>query len=91
MNLPKGTKILNNSATEAMFKPKKTSSLLDRVAGVKAKADDYLKGGSESKGTGDINITINVQGGNHDDANKIAREVEKILKKMEDRKLRTQY
>ena len=91
MNLPKGTKILNNSATEAMFKPKKTSSLLDRVAGVKAKADDYFKGGSESKGTGDINMTINVQGGNPDDAERIGREVEKAIKRMKDKELRTQY
>ena len=90
MNLPKGTKILNNSATESMFKPQKTGSLLDRVQKVKDTISNSVAS-STNGATGPINITINVNSGDGNVATDIAREVEKVIKQIQSKQLRTQF
>ena len=89
MNLPKGTKILNNSATEAMFKPQKTSSLLDRVQKVKDTTSNSVS--SNTGSIGDINITVHVNSSDKSVGTDVAREIEKVIKRLKDKELRTQY
>lgn len=65
LNLPKGTRILNNSQTRSTLRDKVTN-LRDRVSN--------LKGGN-SYGGNNYSITINVNGGNPSEVERIVRKV----------------
>jgi len=65
LNLPKGTRILNNSQTR--------STLRDKVANLKDRVNN-LKGGN-SYGGNNYSITINVNGGNPSEVERIVRKV----------------
>ena len=65
LNLPKGTRILNNSQTR--------STLRDKVANLKDRVSN-LKGGN-SYGGNNYSITINVNGGNPSEVERIVRKV----------------
>ena len=65
LNLPKGTRILNNSQTR--------STLRDKVANLKDRVNN-LKGGNSYAGN-NYSITINVNGGNPSEVERIVRKV----------------
>lgn len=65
LNLPKGTRILNNSQTR--------STLRDKVANLRDRVSN-LKGGN-SYGGNNYSITINVNGGNPSEVERIVRKV----------------
>ena len=65
LNLPKGTRILNNSQTR--------STLRDKVANLKDRVSN-LKGGN-SYGGNNYSIVINVNGGNPSEVERIVRKV----------------
>lgn len=65
LNLPKGTRILNNSQTR--------STLRDKVANLKDRMNN-LKGGNSYAGN-NYSITINVNGGNPSEVERIVRKV----------------
>ena len=65
LNLPKGTRILNNSQTR--------STLRDKVANLKDRVNN-LKGGNSYTGN-NYSITINVNGGNPSEVERIVRKV----------------
>ena len=65
LNLPKGTRILNNSQTR--------STLRDKVANLKDRVNN-LKGGNSYAGN-NYSITINVNGGNSSEVERIVRKV----------------
>ena len=65
LNLPKGTRILNNSQTR--------STLRDKVANLKNRVNN-LKGGNSYAGN-NYSITINVNGGNPSEVERIVRKV----------------
>ena len=65
LNLPKGTRILNNSQTR--------STLRDKVANLRDRVSD-LKGGN-SYGGNNYSIVINVNGGNPSEVERIVRKV----------------
>ena len=65
LNLPKGTRILNNSQTR--------STLRDKVANLRDRVSN-LKGGNSYSGN-NYSITINVNGGNPSEVERIVRKV----------------
>jgi len=65
LNLPKGTRILNNSQTK--------NTLRDKVANLRDRVSN-LKGGN-SHGGNNYSITINVNGGNPSEVERIVRKV----------------
>lgn len=65
LNLPKGTRILNNSQTK--------STLRDKVANLRDRVSN-LKGGNSYAGN-NYSITINVNGGNPSEVERIVRKV----------------
>ena len=65
LNLPKGTRILNNSQTR--------NTLRDKVANLKDRVNN-LKGGNSYAGN-NYSITINVNGGNPSEVERIVRKV----------------
>lgn len=65
LNLPKGTRILNNSQTRSTLRDK-VANLRDRVSNLK---------GSNSYGGNNYSITINVNGGNPSEVERIVRKV----------------
>ncbi|BBM52511.1 hypothetical protein JMUB3935_1490 [Leptotrichia trevisanii] len=65
LNLPKGTRILNNSQTR--------STLRDKVANLRERVSN-LKGGNSYAGN-NYSITINVNGGNSSEVERIVRKV----------------
>ncbi len=89
MNLPKGTKITNNTATENLLKQPK-QSLLDKVDNIKNKASKVINNAVNSMTGGDnITVNINVSGGG--DPNEIERAVRMAFKKIQDKNKRTEF
>lgn len=77
-NLPRGARILNNSQTRSSLSSR-VSSLKDRINGISNSSRTVVGGDT---------ITININGGSGS-ASDIAREVERVLEKIQSKKRRT--